>query len=372
MKQVKPFSLLIKPASAACNLNCGYCFYKNNPDYGGINTKASVSEGTLRKIISEYMKIPMGRYSFLWQGGEPALMGIDFYKTALEIQREFAPANSYIENSIQTNATLIDRATAEFFARNKFLVGVSLDGPRKHHDRFRITAGGEPTHRDVLRGIDFLRGAGAEFNILALVNSDNVKNPAGLYKYFREKKFRYLQFIPCVDFNSDGSLSGYSITGPQWGEFLMGIFEPWYRKDVGKISVRLFDSIINYLLTGIHTDCSLDSDCRQYFAVEYDGNIFPCDFFIKKELCLGNVDTTSMTEALKSRVYREFGERKSVSSRKCSSCKWLPLCNGDCPRTRKQESNGESLSVLCEGWEMFFSRTIERFGYLAESLRNNN
>lgn len=328
-----------------------------------------MSSATLEKMISSYMSLPMPEYSFAWQGGEPTILGIEFFQKAVDLQRRFLPEGSRVNNALQTNATLIDEPLARFFARNNFLIGVSLDGPKKYHDVFRVSAEGSGTHRSVFKGIQNLIEAGAEFNILVLVNSENVKRPKELYRYFRNKGFNFLQFIPCVEFDKNGDLTHYSITGEEWGNFLNEIFDLWYRKDSRKISIRHFDSVLNYLVLGRYTVCTMDRDCRQYFVVEYDGGIFPCDFFVKEELSLGNVNTTSWEDAFNNPLYVDFGKRKMQLNEVCISCKWLSLCNGDCQKMRGPDSNPETLSILCEGWQLFYEHTMERFEKLAAIVR---
>lgn len=369
MNRIKPFSLLIKPASAACNLRCEYCFYIDHLDYIKKGDKPAMSDTTLKKMIVGYMKMPLPEYNFGWQGGEPTIMGLDFFKKAVEIQKQYAPPNAKIGNGLQTNATLIDQPMAEFFAKHNFLLGVSLDGPKAMHDKFRLTTSGKPTHSKVMQGINHLRKAKAEFNILSLVTSENVKKPKELYRYYREKGFNFLQFIPCVEYDDRGDLIHYSISGKQWGEFLCDIFDIWYRKDTRRVSIRHFDSVLNYMVMGQYTQCIMDKDCRQYFVVEYDGGIFPCDFFVEKELQLGSIDTSSWEDVLINPLYENFGKRKSEWNSRCSSCKWLRLCHGDCPKMRGPNAGPDTLSTLCEGWEMFYEHTMERFEKLAQELK---
>jgi uncharacterized protein len=369
MNQIKPFSLLIKPASAACNIRCEYCFYIDHLDYIKKNNKPAMSYETLEKMISSYMKLPLPEYSFGWQGGEPTIMGLDFFKKVVELQKQYAPKGARISNGLQTNATLIDKPMAKFFAEHNFLLGVSLDGSNDIHNKFRLTLDGKPTHSKVMQGINHLRNEKAEFNILCLINSENVKKPKELYKYYKEKEFNFLQFIPCVEYEKNGELTHFSITGKQWGEFLCQIFDIWYRKDTRKISIRHFDSVLNFMVMGRYTECTMDKDCRQYFVVEYDGGIYPCDFFVEKELQLGNIETTSWEEVLKSPVYKEFGEKKSFYNSQCFNCEWLKLCHGDCQKMRGPEAKPDTLSTLCEGWKMFYSHTIEKFEKLAIEIK---
>ncbi len=372
MNKIKPFSLLIKPASAACNLRCEYCFYIDHLNYIKEGEKPAMSYKTLEKMISSYMGLPLPEYSFGWQGGEPTIMGLDFFRKVIEFQKQYAPRGAKISNGLQTNATLIDQPMADFFAENNFLVGVSLDGPNKVHNKFRLTIDGKPTHSKVMQGINHLRNAKAEFNILCLVNSENVCKSKELYKYYREKEFNFLQFIPCVEYDKKGNLIHYSITGKQWGKFLCEIFDMWYRKDTRKVSIRHFDSVLNYLVMGRYSECSMDKDCRQYFVVEYDGSIYPCDFFVEKELMLGNVNSNTWEDALASPLYEKFGKKKSNWNSKCSTCKWLKLCHGDCPKMRGPNANPNTLSILCEGWEMFYEHTMDKFEQLVKKIRQTD
>ncbi len=372
MNRIRPFSLLIKPVSASCNLRCEYCFYIGHLDYIKEDDKPVMSDATLEKMISTYMQMVLPEYSFTWQGGEPTLAGLEFFKRAVDLQKQYAPSNVKINNSLQTNATLIDQPLAEFFTKNNFLLGVSLDGPKLIHDKFRLTVDGKPTHGKVMQGINYLRRAKTEFNILCLVNSENVTKPKDLYKYYREKGFLFLQFIPCVEYDEKGNLTHYSINGRQWGEFLCEIFDIWYRKDSSRVYIRHFDSVLNYLVLNRYAQCTMDKDCRQYFVVEYDGGIYPCDFFVKKELELGNIHTSSWEEALANPVYEDFGKRKGQWNSRCNSCKWLQLCHGDCRKMRGPDNNPGTLSILCEGWQIFYSYTMERFEKLAQTIRDRN
>lgn len=371
MDKIKPFSLLIKPASASCNLRCEYCFYIDHLDYVKPGDKPVMTEKTLEKMIRSYMEIPMREYSFAWQGGEPTILGLGFFKKVVELQNKYAPPNAIITNALQTNATLIDEPMADFFAKHNFLLGVSLDGSKEFHNKYRLTVSGGPTHNRVMEGINFLRQGKVEFNILCLVNSNNVENPGELYKYYREKGFKYLQFIPCVEYNDEGDLSPYSITGVQWGKFLSKIFDIWYRKDSQRVSLRHFDSVLNYLVKGIYSQCTMDKDCRQYFVVEYDGGIFPCDFFVEKDLQLGNIKTTTWEEALENPLYERFGKQKNKWNELCSSCTWLRLCHGDCQKMKGPDAQSDTLSTLCDGWQIFYNHTIERFDQIANAIRED-
>ncbi len=359
---MKNFSLLIKPASADCNLRCEYCFYIGHL----AARKTRMSYEVLEKIISSYMSVKLPQYSFGWQGGEPMMMGIDFYKKAIELQKKYAPRGSSVSNGIQTNTTLVDSEAASFFKEYNFLTGVSLDGPAVFHDHYRKTVNGAPTHRAVMRGVENLRRAGADFNILTLVNNNNVKYPETIYKYLREKSFYYHQYIPCVEYDGDKPLP-WTISGEEWGNFLLGIFNIWKRRDVKRVSVRFFDSILNYFVRGVPSTCTIDKNCCQYFVLEHNGDVFPCDFFVDEELKLGNIYDDDFESLGKADLYTGFGEKKADIEDECLSCPYLKLCHGGCQKNRILDRK----TVLCSGYRMFYKEALPVFREMADDVRRN-
>ncbi len=369
---MKLFSLLIKPASADCNLRCEYCFYIDHLENGSNSPR--MTDETLEIMIKTYMSTDQeGRYAFGWQGGEPTLMGLDFFKKVVEFQIKYAPPGSSISNGIQTNATLITEEMAKFFGEYKFLVGVSLDGPDYLHDYYRKTIGKKPTHALVKRGIERLKQHGVEFNILTLINNQTVKKAKEIYRYHCDNGFFFHQYIPCVEFDEDGNLKSYSINGEDWGRFLSDLFEEWIKEDVNRVSIRLFDSIMEYLVYGRYNVCYMGKSCVQYFVVEYDGSVYPCDFFVRDDLLLGNVKADSWESLLLSKKYQNFGNKKANWNKKCDSCPYLKLCHGDCQKFRFGAPNfSKELSVLCKGWKMFYSRTLPRFKSVAENFKSGH
>ena len=326
---MKPFSLLIKPASADCNLRCDYCFYIDHLNF--VEDHPRMSEDILESMIASYMKTDQkGNYAFGWQGGEPTLMGLKFFKKAVEFQTKYAPSGAVVSNGLQTNGTLITDEMAKFFAEYKFLLGVSLDGPAELHDYYRKNIGLKPTHSLVLKGIERLNKYNVEFNILTLVNNLTVKKGAEIYQYLRDNGFNYHQYIPCVEFDQSGGLKSFSITGEEWGAFLCDLFDEWIKYDANKVSIRLFDSVLNYLVSGTYSVCYMGDDCCQYFVVEYDGNVYPCDFFVREDLLLGNVKTHNWIDLLNSPKYLKFGAQKAKWNEICINCPFINLCHGDC------------------------------------------
>lgn len=332
---MKPFSLLVKPAGGGCNLDCHYCFYKRDHAAG------LMSFETASRTFAAYAALPFGDKSIAFQGGEPLL--------ALETG-VFELLGSYpVGKSVQTNATLITEDVAGFFARENWLVGVSLDGPKEMNrlrgDSFDAT----------VRGIRNLERAGCDYNLLTVVSKANVSRPAEVYRFLKDNfETRFHQYIECTGPCDD-------ITGEEWGAFLVGLFDEWYKRDARTLSVRLFDSIVSKILLGRPTMCSFDTTCRQYLVIEHDGSVYPCDFHVRPELRLGNISTDSFETLLASPVYANFADAKRDRlPQACRQCRHLDFCRGDCPRSRQK---------LCSGWKRFFDHALPRLMELAEDCR---
>jgi uncharacterized protein len=369
---MNPFSLLIKPVSADCNLRCTYCFYIDH--LKKVEQKPRMSDKILEAVISSYMQTNQNNnFNFGWQGGEPTLLGLEFWEKVILLQKKYAPKGAVISNGLQTNGTLITDSLAKFFGEYKFLLGVSLDGPPYLHDYYRKTIGETPTHNLVMRGIDILRRYEVEFNILILVNNVNVKKASEVYNYLKDKGFNYHQYIPCVEYDKFGNPQAFSINGDEWGAFLCDIFDQWKKEDINRISIRLFDSILEYLVYGKYNVCYMGSNCCQYFVVEYNGNIYPCDFYVRDDLLLGNVLENKWEEILNSPIYLQFGQRKSNWNEDCKNCSYLNLCHGDCQKFRLgNQQNSHFLSTLCEGWKKFYTYALPQLKIIAKNVKNGN
>jgi len=366
---MKPFSLLIKPAGADCNLRCAYCFYlckgKLYPD----THLHRMSAKTLETLIRGYMATPQPVYTFGWQGGEPTLMGVKFFKQATALQKKHGRPGSRVANGLQTNATLMTDSFAEHCAEYNFLLGISLDGPEEIHDRYRINTAGNGSHADVMKGIGRLIKANVAFNILTLVSQANVNQAAVVYRYLTDNGFLYHQYVPCVEFEGNGAIMPFAINGEQWGRFLCNIFNNWIKADKHRVSVRLFDSILSYLVTGQKIACHMDTDCRKYFVIEHNGDIYPCDFFVADRLKIGNLADTSWSAALTSEIYRQFGLWKSILNKRCGDCEFQGLCAGDCQKHRPFiDRHPGNISVLCAGWKMFYRNTLAEFKKIAGEI----
>ncbi|PID55765.1 anaerobic sulfatase maturase [candidate division KSB3 bacterium] len=367
---MKAFSLLVKPASADCNLRCEYCFYLEKCRLYPEESRHRMSDDVLEQMLKSYMAVRQPFYSLVWQGGEPTLMGLEFFQKVVSFQKQYGRPGSRIGNALQTNAAVISHEMAAFFQQYHFLIGCSLDGPAGLHDRYRLTAGGTATHALVLQGIEILEAHQLDCNILVLVSQANVAHAREVYRYLRDRGFLFQQYIPCVEFDEKGELCHFALSGEEWGTFLCELFDEWWKKDVHKVSVRHFDSILAKLLDGQAAVCTLGTNCCQYLVVEYNGDVYPCDFFVDPELKLGNVMENSWEEMLQSPIYLDFGSQKSHWNQACESCDCLDICAGDCLKHRIYAGNPpQHLSVLCSGWKRFLRHSRKRFEKLAGTIR---
>ena len=371
MKQIKTFSLLVKPASADCNLACAYCFYLDRNKLYPESGAHRMSDEILERMISGYMATDQPQYVFGWQGGEPTLMGVDFFRRVISLQQKHGRNGAVVANGLQTNATLIDDELAGHLAKYNFLVGVSLDGPQAVHDRYRVMPGkGGGSHAGVLRGIECLRRNRVEFNALVLVSSANVGKARDIYRYLCDMGIFYHQYIPCVEFDHRSRPMSYTVGAREWGNFMCEIFDEWIRRDSRRVSIRLFDSILTLMVEGSYSICWMGDTCCQYFVVEYNGDIYPCDFFVALQGKLGNITDISWQELQKSPRYLAFGRQKTRRNDQCSSCEYLEYCLGDCLKHRLCENNNPgNLSWLCQGWKQFYRHTLPVFKELASSIR---
>ena len=352
------FELLIKPAACDCNLRCDYCFYlpKHAMFGGGVHR---MTEEMLELLVRRYFSVPMNTYVFNWQGGEPTLMGIDFYRRALELQQRFRPKGSAVYNILQTNGTLLDTKWCTFLKRNKFCVGISLDGPPELHDLHRRNAAGRGTGRIVTKAVKLLKHADVPFSTLTLVTSELANHGIDVYDYLREHGVTNLHFIECVEQGADGSLAPYSLRQGQWSEFLLAVLGRWLeRGEAGSVSIRLFDTIWEMLKGGQPMMCSHACNCRQYLVVEHDGTIYPCDFYVTKEHRLGNIRENAFGELLSCEAFCAFGELKTTGQGgRCASCRFRAICSGDCQKNRASDGT----SFLCDDWQRFYNVAIPCF-----------
>lgn len=338
---MRPFSLLVKPVGGDCNLSCRYCFYRTHR--GG-----RMSGAAFRRLLARYETLPFPNKAIALQGGEPLLADPDVLAALDE---------SPVQKSLQTNATRITDEIAARLARGGWLVGASLDG-NALHNRLRVTPQGADSTDATVAGIRRLEAAGVDYNLLTVVSRANVREPAEVYRYLRDNfATRYHQYIECTGPCEE-------ISGDEWGDFLIGLFDEWIKRDAHTVSIRLFDSIVSLLVRGFPTQCSFADSCAQYLVVEHDGSVYPCDFHVREKLRLGNVETHTWEEMVASPVYRAFAAQKCAElPEACRACEYFGLCHGDCPRNRR---NGRS--ILCSGWQRFFRHALPKFMELVSGL----
>ncbi|MHC4843198.1 MAG: anaerobic sulfatase maturase [Planctomycetota bacterium] len=367
---MRSFTLLIKPSGSDCNLDCKYCFYKDRvPEIG--QGKQRMSYEVLEKLIKSYMQTGQKNCTFSWQGGEPTLMGIDFYKKAVEFQREYGQPGQLVSNALQTNAILLNPEWSKFLHENKFLVGISIDGPREWHDYYRLDHSGGGTFDKVFNAIELCKEYEVEFNTLTLLNKLTADHPDELFDFFVENEIRYLQFIPCVELDpTTGNIADFSVQPEQLGNCLCRLFDLWYEYGPEKISIRDFESILSFCASGRHTICTFSKQCSDYIVVEYTGDCFVCDFFVEPRWKLGNIFETPIQDLAASDKKQNFACMKSNLCNKCLLCSHLDVCRGGCMKDRipfdKDKYSREN--YLCQAYKQFFDYTMPRFMQLAAQL----
>jgi uncharacterized protein len=370
---------MAKPTGSRCNLNCDYCFFlKKERLYPGSTFRMSdeIMESYIRQTIEAH-RVP--QVTIAWQGGEPTLMGLDFFRRAVDVQKKYARPGMRIENTLQTNGVLLDNEWCQFLHENNFLVGISVDGPRHLHDAYRRDRGGKPVFDKVLRAVRLMQQHKVEFNILCTVNAVNSREPLEVYRFFRDElKAQYIQFIPIVERdnktgNQEGTrLTDRSVDSEQYGRFLIEIFDEWVRKDVGEMFVQFFDGVLASWIRGYSTLCILRPVCGESVALEHNGDLYPCDHYVEPRYLLGNIADTPIVELISSQKQRDFARAKSETlPRYCKDCEYMFTCYGECPKNRVRNTpDGEpGLNWLCNGLKAFFEHTRREMGIMAELLK---
>ena len=379
-KQAGPvaFSTMLKPAGSACNLDCHYCYYLDKAvQYGG--RQAVMSDELLELYVKQYICAnEVDTVQFCWHGGEPLLLGVDFYRRAMEFQRKYADGKR-IENTLQTNGTLVDEAWCDLFASNNFLVGVSLDGPEDIHDAFRLTKGGKPTFARVMETVRMFERSGVEFNTLSVVNRRCEGRGAEIYRFFRDTVHsKYMQFLPAVEHVVDkpgfhrplivspdregARVAEWSVTAEGYGRFLCDVFDQWVVGDVGRYYVQMFDASLAQWCGVQPGVCSMGETCGDALVVEHNGDVYSCDHFVYPEYKLGNIAQTPLDEIYRTAKRREFGlNKRNTLPSECLRCKFYFACRGECPKHRfDRGADGSPKNSLCEGLKIYF-RHVEPY-----------
>ena len=382
----KPLYVMLKPADAHCNLACKYCYYLEKNNLYQNSHRHLMSDEMLEQFTREYIEAQtMPQVLFTWHGGEPLMRSIDFYRKALALQKKYAHGKQ-IDNVIQTNGTLLTDEWCEFFAKNHWLVGISIDGPQEYHDHYRVTPAGKPSWEKVMQGIQLLKKHRVEWNAMAVVNAYNAEHPLEFYHFFRDNGCQYLQFTPIVERlteHEDGRtlasladdreipLADASVTPQQWGNFLCTIFDDWVRHDVGKTFVEIFDcTLANWMgvLPGI---CAYSKECGHAGVMEHNGDVYSCDHFVFPEYKLGNIRNQSLIDMLYGEKQQAFSRLKHTSlPRQCKECDMEFACHGECPKNRfEKDKYGEpGLNYLCQGYYQYYTHVAPYMDFMKREL----
>jgi len=384
---VRRYHAMVKPIGAICNLDCTYCYYLHKKELLGSSSRFRMSDGILETHVRQYIEGQDGsEVVFSWQGGEPTLLGVEFFRKVVNLQKKHKRPNQRIENDLQTNGTLLDEEWATFLAEHNFLVGLSIDGPKKLHDNYRLGKDGRPTFDQVYYAAQLLRKYGVRFNTLTVVNRLNARRPLDVYRFLRSEVRPYeMQFIPCVEpkvfctvapqkwdphilprYDSpaahpgtpDSVVTEWSVDPDDWGYFLCKVWDDWFGRDYGKVFVNLFETAVAQWMGMEAQVCVYHDFCGKGVAVEHDGSVYSCDHYVYPEYRLGSIAETSSSEMVFSDAQRKFGFAKSEKlTDYCRNCKYLFACNGDCPKNRliRTPSGEPGLNYLCSGLKKFWA-----------------
>jgi uncharacterized protein len=375
----RPFHLMAKPTGAVCNLGCDYCYFLKKEDlYPGSSFR--MSDAVLEAFADQMIAAQPGpEVAFAWQGGEPTLMGLEFFERAVALAEARRRPHQQVTHTLQTNATKLDDDWGAFLARHGFLVGISLDGPRVLHDRYRRDKAGRGSFDGVMRGVDVLRRHGVAWNALVTVHAGNAEAPLEVYRFLRDEAgARFVQFVPIVEradpsgFQVGTTLTDRSVSGEAYGRFLLTVFEEWVQRDVGTVFVQAFDDLLGKHLGAPGGICVHQPTCGDALALEHTGDVYACDHFVQPDHKLGNLTERPLATLVDDPRQRAFGEAKrDTLTAQCRRCPVLAFCHGGCPKDRVGVSvDGEpGQHHLCEGYFAFFSRTAPAMRWMADAWR---
>ncbi|MCK5315798.1 MAG: anaerobic sulfatase maturase [Anaerolineales bacterium] len=375
------FHLLTKPTGAVCNLDCKYCFFLSKEMlYPG--SRFRMADELLEEYIKQYIEAQqVPQVTIAWQGGEPTLMGLDFFRRSIEYVNKYKKPGMTVEHTIQTNGTKLDDEWCEFFHEHKFLVGLSVDGPRELNDAYRVDKGGQGTFDQVMRGLSYLKKHNVEFNILTTVHAANADYPLEVYRFFRDELgAKFIQFIPIVErdnetgFQEGNQVTDRSVKAEQYGKFLIEIFDEWVRRDVGEVFVQMFDVALGAWVGQPGAVCVFAPTCGNALALEHNGDLYACDHFVEPDYLLGNIKEEHMIDLIASDKQRKFGQDKlDTLPQYCLECEVRFACHGGCPKNRfiNTPDGNPGLNYLCAGYRAFFNHVDRPMKIMATLLRQN-
>jgi uncharacterized protein len=388
--------VMTKPIGPICDLDCEYCYYLHKEELYPKGERWRMPEETLSEYIRQYIEAQPARaeeITFAWQGGEPTLLGVEFFERVIELQNQHQRPGQKIVNTLQTNGVLLDDRWCEFFHRHDFLIGISIDGPAELHDRYRFDKQGRPSFPAVLRGLKLLKKHRVEFNVLVVVNRLNADHGKRVYTYLRDNGAEFLQFIPIVEQLGVGAhaeadlvfleesqpadplslVSSRSVRPEQFGDFLIAVFNEWIRRDVGRVFVQIFDQALTAWVGLEPSLCIFRKQCGSALAMEHNGDLYCCDHFVEPDFLLGNIHDKPIAELAHSAKQQAFGEAKETTLPKyCRDCEVRFACNGECPKNRILHTpDGEpGLNYLCAGYRSFFNYIDPFMKQMAEEVHH--
>ncbi len=366
-----PISVMIKPASGSCNMQCTYCFYCDEQEKRSRRSYGMMSEATLKNSIRKTVLHAEGSCFFAFQGGEPSLAGLDFFKKAVEYAEHYNRRGIAIHFAFQTNGTNLTEEWCEFFREHHFLVGVSVDGTREIHDKYRKFRTGEPTYEKIMDACRMLEKYQVEYNILTVVNREIAENPRTVYQEYQRKNWMYQQYIACLDplFTEKGGES-YSLTPDAYGRFLTELFDCWYKdyKEGKHPYNRQFENYIGLLRGYLPESCEQRGSCGIQYVIEADGSVFPCDFYMLDDYCLGNINENSFGQMDEKRREIGFAETSLQIAEECRECPYFKICRNGCQRCRVQQPDGLWKNYFCEAYKFFFENCLERMQEIADTV----
>ena len=363
MAPVRPFQLLVKPVGADCNQRCAYCFYNRAGELYPSDERHIMADPVLESMIAQFMRLRFPQSVFAWQGGEPTLAGLDFFRRVVALEQQYGVSGQEVANALQTNGWLIDEPWCRFLDEYKFLVGLSLDGPQDVHDAMRPSPSGRSTWDKAMEASKLMDQHNVACNILCVVHAGNVGLGADLVRWFVREGFYYLQFIPCLEPGS-----AHNVTPEAYGDFLCDTFDYWAKEGFGQLSVRDFDAMVLAALQGRAGLCIYGKKCDNYIVIEHTGDVYPCDFFVYDEWKLGNIADSPLESFLECEKYRQFARQKHAVLA-CNGCEWRQMCHGGCQKDRRFHGNLSSPTPFCAAYKKFFKHAAPKIATLAKRAR---
>ncbi len=374
----REFQIFVKPVGPVCNMGCFYCYYLEKDQLFPKDKTLRMSEVLLEEYIVQHIEASTEQIiSFSWHGGEPLMAGMDYFMKIVENQNRYYPENRTIVNGIQTNGTLLDERWCRFFSAEDFTVGISIDGPKEHHDRYRMKGNGKSTFEHTINGYHLLKQFGVPTEILCVVNAYNVEHPLEVYRFFKQLQVENITFIPLVEEipGSETGVSDQTMSAESFGDFLCTIFDEWKSEDIGKVNVQIFEEATRTAFGQDHTLCIFKTTCGGVPVVEHNGDFFSCDHYVNDFHRLGNILEVPLAGLLDSQEQKVFGRAKlGTLPRYCLECSVRDMCGGECPKNRFiQTPSGENgLNYLCKGYKKFFKHCRPFVKKVAAVWEQNN